>query len=70
MDLSYLGYLGEVDVSKEVVKFLRVLGLMNRVMPANAIRRKTHIRVCNTLAMPMLICGCEVWALRMKTSKK
>lgn len=71
---KYLGneisYLGEVDVEKKITKFLKVSGLINRILPANCIRRETRLKVYNTLAIPMLTYGSEAWVLRKKDKQR
>ena len=62
-----LSYWGEVDVDKKIAKFLRVSGLINRMMPAHNVRRKTRLRVYNIFAMPD---GCEVWALKKRDKQR
>ena len=55
----YLGtdvsYMGKVDVGRKVVKFQRVTGMINCILPASSIRRDTRIHVYNTFALPMLM---------------
>lgn len=42
---GYLGteisYIGEVDIDKKVVKFLRISGIINRILPLNRVRCET-----------------------------
>lgn len=72
-NFKYLGveisYDGETDIQSKLGKFLKVTGLINRTLRANKTRRETRIKVYNTLAIPMLTYGSEVWALR-KTDKR
>ncbi|HYS62000.1 MAG TPA: reverse transcriptase family protein [Gemmatimonadales bacterium] len=69
----YLGnemsYQGEVDVGGKIAKFLRVTGLINRTLRNNKVQKETRLKVYNTLAVPMITYGCEVWALK-KTDKR
>ena len=66
---SELSYMGEIDVGAKINKFLRISGLINRVIAGNNARRDTRIKIYNTFAVPMVKYGCEIWALR-KTDKK
>ena len=70
----YLGteisYRGEVDIEEKITKFLRVTGLINRIMNPNNIRKETRIRIYNTLAVPMLTYGSEVWALKKRDKQR
>jgi hypothetical protein len=67
---SDISYLGEVDVNSKISKFLKVAGLINRVVTGNNVRRETRLRIYNTFAVPMLKYGCEVWALRKADKKR
>lgn len=60
---------GEVDVQSKISKFLKITGLINKILRHNKTTRETRLRVYNTLAVPMLTYGSETWALR-KTDKK
>ena len=72
-NFRYLGvdmsYNRELDIQNKLNKFLKITGLINRVLNVNKIRRQTKIKVYNTLAISMLTYGSEVWALR-KTDKR
>ena len=71
---KYLGtdisYLGEVDVEKKITKFIKISGLINRIMPPNSLRRETRLKVYNTFAIPMLTYGSETWVLRKRDKKR
>ena len=64
-----MSYDGELDIQNKLNKFLKITGLINRVLNVNKIWREMRIKVYNTLAIPMLTYGSEVWALR-KTDKR
>src|SRR6266576_453431 len=72
-NFRYLGvdmsYDGELDIQNKLNKFLKITGLINRVLNVNKIWREMRIKVYNTLAIPMLTYGSEIWALR-KTDKR
>src|SRR6266576_4746657 len=72
-NFRYLGedmlYDGELDIQNKLNKFLKITGLINRVLNVNKIWREMRMKVYNTLAIPMLTYGSEVWALR-KTDKR
>lgn len=38
-----VSYMGEVDVDRKTVKFLKVSGIINRILPASKIRRETRL---------------------------
>jgi len=61
---------GEVDVGKKITKFIKISGLINRILPANTVRRETRQKVYNTFAMPMLTYGSETWVLRKRDKQR
>ena len=71
---KYLGvnisYNGEQDIHSTLIKFLRITGLINKIMNANKTRQEARIKVYNTLAVPMLIYGSEVWALKKADKRR
>ena len=64
-----MSYDGEIDLQNKLKMFLKVTGLINRVLNTNKARRDTRKKIYNTLAIPILTYGSEVWALQ-KTDKR
>ena len=73
-NFKYLGntisYQGEVDVGGKIAKFLRVTGLINRTLRSSKVRKETRLKVYNTLAIPMMTYGSEVWALKKSDKRR
>ncbi|KAJ4437904.1 hypothetical protein ANN_13843 [Periplaneta americana] len=54
----------ELDISQEINKYTRAMGVINSVMKPSLVHKHTRIRLYNTLARPMLSYGSEAWTLR------
>jgi hypothetical protein len=52
------------DIQDKITKFLKILGLINNVFKPNQVHKTTRLKVYNTLAVPKLIYGNEIWTLR------
>jgi hypothetical protein len=60
----HVSYEGEEDIQDKITKFLKILGLINNVLKPNQVQKTTRLKVYNTLAVPTLIYGSEIWTLR------
>jgi hypothetical protein len=65
---NYLGcslsYEREKDVTTKVSKFLQITGIINKVLKPSNVHWQTRLRICNTLVIPILLCGSEAWTLK------
>lgn len=65
-EFNYLGCKlansGEVDVDNKLKNFQRTTGLINRVLRRNLVKKETRLRIYNTMAIPQLAYGCEIWS--------
>jgi hypothetical protein len=65
---NYLGYNmsyeGEKDLNIKVTNFVKVLGIINQIFKPSLVSRHTRIRICKTLARPVLSYGSEAWPIR------
>jgi hypothetical protein len=70
---NYLGchvsYEGE-DIQDKITKFLKILGLLNNVLKPNQVHKTTRLKVYNTLAVPALTYGSEIWTLRKQDQSR
>jgi hypothetical protein len=60
----HVSYEGDKDIQDKITKFLKILGLLNNVLKPNQVLKTTKLKVYNTLAVPALIYGSEIWTLR------
>jgi hypothetical protein len=65
---NYLGcslsYEREKEVATKVPKFLKITGIIDQVLKPSKVQRQIRLRIYITLAIPILLCGCEAWALK------
>ncbi|KAJ4434368.1 hypothetical protein ANN_22927 [Periplaneta americana] len=69
-NFNYLGceisYQNEKDVNKKITKFTQILGIINNTLKAKLVQNSTRIKIYNTLALPTLLYGSEIWTLKKK----
>lgn len=69
-NFNYLGceisYQNEKDVNKKITKFTQILGIINNTLKAKLVQKSTRIKIYNTLALPSLLYGSEIWTLKKK----
>jgi hypothetical protein len=46
------------------------LGILNNVFKPNLVQRQSQLKAYNILAVPSLLYGCEVWALKQRDIKR
>ena len=51
-----------MDVDNKLKNFQRTTGLINRVLRRNLVKKETRLRIYNTMAIPQLAYGCEIWS--------
>jgi hypothetical protein len=72
-EFKYLGfkisYEGERDVENKISKFLQVTGTINTVLKPNQVQKSSRMTIYNTLAIPALIYGSEIWILTQDKSR-
>jgi len=44
--------------------FLKITGILNNVFRPQKTLKKTRIKLYNTLALPVLLCGSETWSVK------
>ena len=57
---NYLGNMisyGELDIDNKLNNFLKITGILNNVFRPQKTLKKTRIKLCNTLALPVLSYG-------------
>ena len=52
-------YEGELDIDNKLNHYLKITGILNSVFRPQKILKKTTIKLYNTLALPVLLCGSE-----------
>jgi len=46
------------------------LGNLNNVLKRNLIQRQSQLKVCNILAIPLLLYGCEMWTVTQRDIRR
>jgi ABC-type ATPase involved in cell division len=72
-EFKYLGcqisYEGERYVKNKISKFLQVTGTINNILKPNQVQKSSRMKIYNTLAIPTLIYGREIWTLTQDKSR-
>jgi hypothetical protein len=73
-EFKYFGcqilYEGERDVKNNISKFLQVTGTINNVLKPNQVQKSSRMKIYNTLAIPTLIYGSEIWTLTQQNKSR
>jgi len=40
------------------------MGIINITLKPSQVQKHTRLRICDTLALPCLVYGCETWVIR------
>lgn len=71
---NYLGcsisYQDEKDITSKTMKFLKITGIINKVLKPSQVQKQTRLKIYNTLAIPTLLYGCETWAIKKKDESR
>jgi hypothetical protein len=54
----------------KVAKFAQILGILNNMIKPTLVQKFSRIKIYNTLALPSLLEGSEIWALRQKDKNR
>jgi len=49
---------------------LKITGILNNVFRPQKTLKKTRIKLYNTLAFPVLLCGSESWTIKARTPEE
>jgi hypothetical protein len=56
----------EKEIFNKIRKFSEILGITNNTFKPNVFQKFSIIKVYNTLGLPILLHGSEIWTLRKK----
>jgi len=68
--MKYGIYEGELDIDNKLKKFLKITGILNNVFSPQKALKKTRIRLCNTLDLPVLLYGSETWTIKASDARR
>jgi hypothetical protein len=61
-----LGYEKEKGTQQKLAKSAQILGILNNALKQTLVEKVQRIKVYNTLALPIILYGNEVWTLKEK----
>jgi hypothetical protein len=56
-------------MQQKLAKFAQILGILTNILKSPVVRKFSEIKVYNTLALPILLYGSEIWTHRKKDKK-
>jgi hypothetical protein len=56
----------ELDIDNKLNNYLKITGILNNVFRPQKILKKTRIKLYNTLALPVLLCGSEMGTIKAR----
>jgi len=65
-----LSYEGEMDIDNKVNNFFNITGILNNVFRPQKTLKKTRIKLYNTLALPILLYGSEIWTIKASDARR
>jgi hypothetical protein len=65
-----ISYEGELDIDNKLNNFLKIAGILNNVFRLQKPLTKTRIKLYNTLALPILLCGSETWTIKASDARR
>jgi hypothetical protein len=63
-------YEKELDIDNKLHNYLKITGTINNVFRPQKTLKKTRIKLYNTLALPVLLCGSETWTIKARDARK
>ena len=49
---------------------MKITGILNNVFRPQKTHKKTRIKLYNTLALPVLLCGSETWTIKARDARR
>jgi hypothetical protein len=66
-----ISYEKELDIDNKLHNYLKITDILNNVFrPQKKTLKKTRIKLCNTLALPVLLCGNETWTIKARDARR
>ena len=63
-------YEKELDIDNKLHNYLKITGVVNNVFRPQKTLKKTRIKLCNTLALPVLLYGSETWTVKARDARR
>ena len=65
-----ISYEKELDIDNKLHNYLKITCILNNVFRPQKTLKKTRIKLHNTLALPVLLCGSETWTVKARDAGK
>jgi len=60
----------KLDIDNKIHNYLKITGILNNVFRPQKTLKKTRIKLCNTLALPVLLYGSETWTIKARDARR
>jgi hypothetical protein len=67
---SMISYKRELDIDDKLNNYLKITGILNNVFRPQKTLKKTRIKLCNTLALPVLLYSSKTWTVKSTDSRR
>jgi len=68
--LENISYEKELDIDNKLHNYLKNTGILNNVFRPQKTLKKTRIKLYNTLALPVLLCGSKTWIIKARDARR
>ena len=59
-----------MDIDNKLHNYLKITGILNNDFRPQKTLKKTTIKLCNTLALPVLLYGSETWTIKARDARR
>jgi len=60
----------KLDIDNKLHNYLTITGIINNVFRPQKTRKKSRIKLHNTLALPVLLYGSETWTIKARDARR
>ena len=65
-----ISYEKELDIDNKLLNYLKITGILNNVFRPQKTLKKTRRKLCNTLALPVLLYGSEIRIIKARNARR
>jgi hypothetical protein len=59
-----------LDIDNKLNNYLKTTGILNHVFRPHKTLKKKIIKLCNTLALPVLLYSSEIWTIKARDTRR
>ena len=67
---NMIAYEKELDNNNKLHNYLKITGILDNVFRPQETLKKTRIKLYNTLALPVLLYGSEIWTVTARDARR